>query len=656
MSPLKITGRIGTGRRADPGRFDYEGRVVLQPLSSEGRLELAAVPVHAFKAYFQEALNNIDVRRAFAGYRGSVRYDGSAGLSLALEGDASLEDFRARSATLTEARALGDSGNELLSWKSLALRGVRLSMAEAKAPSVEVKETTLTDFFARVIVDEAGRLNLQDLIRPPGERDRSQPPRSAAALAATPTAAGEASIEIKPAAGDAPITVPAGPDPVGIETRREAGGTTVTTRTLPPQSAGAAAVANSDAAARSGSGLAPVVRFGPILLVNGRVDFTDNFVKPNYSADLTQLGGKLSAFSSAPVNGAPALAELELRGKAQQTAALEITGKLNPLAKPLELDITARMSDLDLPPLSPYSVRYAGHGIERGKLSMEVHYTVQPSGQLTASNKLVLRQLRFGDEIKGAPNSLPVRLAVALLADRNGVIDIDFPISGSLNDPQFSLGPLIFKAFANLIVKAVASPFSLLTGGFGSGAGGTGASTIDFPPGSAVLPSESVSSLEKVAKALGERPALTVTITGMAGLEQERDAYQRRRLRDLAAAEKRRIAARGGGAVADVAAPTDGEYPELLAAVYKRADIAKPRNALGLAKDLSVTEMEALLLPGIPVGDNAMRDLALQRGGVVRDRLLELGLDGARLFLGAVRLGASGESWRPGAELSLATQ
>ena len=98
------------------------------------------------------------------------------------------------------------------------------------------------------------------------------------------------------------------------------------------------------------------------------------------------------------------------------------------------------MRELDLPPLSPYSVRYAGHGIERGKLSMDVNYKIAPDGQLTATNKLVLNQLQFGDEVQGAPASLPVRLAVALLADRNGVIDIDLPLSGSINDPQFSIG------------------------------------------------------------------------------------------------------------------------------------------------------------------------------------------------------------------------
>src|SRR5690606_13059474 len=157
---------------------------------------------------------------------------------------------------------------------------------------------------------------------------------------------------------------------------------------------------------------------------------------------------------------------LELKGRAQGTATLDISGQINPLAKPLALDIQGHMRDLELPPLSPYSVKYAGHGIERGKLSVDVAYKVQPDGQLTASNKLVLKQLAFGDEVQGAPNSLPVRLAVALLADRNGVIDVDLPISGSLNDPDFSLGPVIMKVIGNLIMKAITAPFSLIAHAF----------------------------------------------------------------------------------------------------------------------------------------------------------------------------------------------
>jgi len=638
-SPLEVSGRIGSGR-SDPGRFDYKGNVVLKPLAAEGRLEVVSFPAHTFKAYYADALN-VDIRRAFASYRGTVRYATSpAGMSVKLAGDTALDDFRANSVSLTQSPGFDRSNNQLLSWKTLSLRGLQVSMAPNAPPNVDVRETTLTDFFARVIVDPTGRLNLLSLTKK-GEAEAN----------AAAAAAGEASTRKGPGGTTTTTTAKApAPKPAGraMSAEEMVGGAPE------PAKPAATTVAAAPAPAAADAGLAPVINFGPMSLVNGKIDFTDLFVKPNYSADLSELTGKLSSFSSNPPkgeSGRPALADLELRGKAQQTAALEITGKLNPLAKPLELDITAKMRDLDLAPLSPYSVRYAGHGIERGKMSMDVNYKVAPDGQLTATNKLVLNQLQFGDEVAGSTNSLPVKLAVALLADRNGVIDVDLPLSGSLNDPQFSVGPLIWKAVVNLIVKAVTAPFSLLTGGLGGGSGES--SAITFEPGSSDLSAAAKESLDKVAKALTDRPTLQMTVIGTSSLDKERDAYQRQRVRQLTYAEKRRVAVRGGQTGTEVPPVTDAEYPDLLTAVYKRADITKPRNLVGLAKDLPVPDMEKLLFASVPVDEESMRQLAVERGAAVRDYLLAKKLPSERLFLGAVRTSASGSDWKPGAELSL---
>jgi hypothetical protein len=593
-SPLKVSGRIVAGR-ADAGRFEYDGRVALKPLAAEGRVLVDSLPAHAFKGYYADALN-VDIRRALASYRGTVKYAAlPAGASVRLAGDTTVDDFRANSEALTQGRETSPTvagERELLSWKSLGLRGVQLNMTPGAPLNLGVSETTLADFFAKIIIDPNGRLNLLDAVKRPAE------------AAPAPEAA----------------------------TRRG------------PDETNTAAAAPADP-------MAPVISFGPMALVNGRIDFSDFFVKPNYSADLTELTGRLSAFSSKPEGDRPALAELELRGKAQQTASLDITGRLNPLARPLELDITAKMRDLDLPPLSPYTIRFTGHGIERGKLSMDARYQIAPDGALTASNRVILNQLQFGDQIEGAAASLPVRLAVALLADRDGVIDLDLPLSGSINDPEFSIGPLVFKAIVNLIVKAVTAPFALLTGG-----GGAESNVIAFAPGSAELSAEARQSLDKLTQALADRPALQMTVTGMASLEHERDAYRRLRVRALAQAEKRRATARAGQTAADVEPLSEAEYPQFLAAAYKRADITKPRNLIGMAKELPPQEMENLLAASVAVDEETMRQLAEARGAAVRDHLLAQNVPGDRLFLGAVRTDGKGDNWKPGAELELATR
>ncbi|MBX9612485.1 MAG: DUF748 domain-containing protein [Burkholderiales bacterium] len=635
-SPLTVSARVGAGQ-TEPGRVDYQGNLALAPLSAAGQVQIVRLPVHAFEPYFGNTLN-IELLRADASFKGRVRYaDGAAGPSVDLAGDTALEDLRANSVPVS-APASGTNTvtanptlwvpEEILSWKALSLRGLAVSLAPGTATSVAVAETALSDFFARVIIDPTGRINLQDLVKPsaaPGTAAGATP-TTAAAAGATATAA------IRAVTPTAAMTPP---------------GTATVAATVP-------------------SGPAPRIDVGPISLVNGKVLFSDRFVRPNYTANLSELTGRLSAFSSVSPTGSPPLADLELRGRAEGTASLEILGQLNPLAQPLALDISAKVRDLELPPLSPYAIKYAGYGIERGKLSVDVAYKVQPDGQLTASNNLVLNQLSFGDKVEGAPASLPVKLAVALLADRNGVIDINLPISGSLNDPQFRLGPVIFKVIVNLIAKAITSPFSLLASAFGGG--GDELSTVKFAPGSAVLAADARAGLDKVAKALSDRPALTMTVVGTASLQAEREGYKRERLNALVQAEKRRAALAAGQTPTAAITLAAAEYPALLKEVYRRADMPKPRNLIGLAKDLPGPEMEALLLASIPVTDDAMRELALQRGVAVKDYLASRQLPVERLFLGAAKAVessaagagkggvAAAEGWSPRAELSLKTR
>ena len=616
--PLTASLQLATGRFA-PGKLDFKGDLALAPLQARGQLAVERLPVQAFEPYFAGALN-IDLLRADASFKGRVAYrDTAAGPQAEVAGDAALESFSANTLALAE---------ELLAWKSLNMRGLKVALDPARPARVDVRETVLNDFFARVIVLPNGRINLQDLVKP-----------------ATPVAnARPAGTPASDSAEDATKSIATNPVKTSGNGIKSLKNTEI------------AAVARPAAAAPSG--LQPVINVGPVSLVNGQVRFSDRFIKPNYSADLSELTGTLSAFSSAPpaapANGeaaAPGMADLELRGKAEGSASLEIMGKLNPLVTPLALDITGKVRDLELPPLSPYAIKYAGYGIERGKMSVDVNYVVLPSGQLTAKNKLVLNQLSFGDKAEGATASLPVKLAVALLADRNGVIDLDLPISGSLNDPQFSLGPVIVKVILNVFTKAITAPFSLLARALG---GGDELATVRYAAGSAQLSSEARAGLDKVAKALADRPALQLTVVGTGSLDAERDALQRELLAERVRAEKRRQQAQEGVAGAQAASVGADEYPALLKAVYGRADMPKPRNLVGLVKDQPVGEMEKLLLANTAVSAEDLRQLANQRAQAVKDYLVSRDLPPARLFLGAAKAVPPDAKWTPHAELNLA--
>lgn len=607
--PLTLVARVGAvGTDPSlPGRLSYKGTLRLpapapgrEGLLLKGRTQAERLPAHALVPYFGDRLN-LELLRANASYRGAMEVSLPAeGMALQLAGDMALEDFRANTLAPSE---------ELLAWKALNLRGLQLTLAPGQPLRLGVGETALSDYFARVIISQDGRINLQDLVK-----------------ADDPAIVSGASV---------PVTHSTNPSaPLAAATEVPVGHATF-------QAAPAA--------------VQPEIRFGPISLVNGRVLFSDRFIQPNYSANLSEISGGLSAFGNAgtPVGGPPPLADLTLRGRAEGTAMLEIVGKLNPLVKPMALDIQGKVTALELPPLSPYTAKYAGYGIERGKLGMDVKYLITPDGQLSASNQIILNQLTFGDRIQGsdAPN-LPVKLAVALLTDRNGVIDINLPIGGSLNDPQFRLGPIIFKAILNLIGKALTSPFSLLASALGGG--GEEMSRVAFAPGSAQLNEEARQRLDKVAKALMDRPAMQLTVVGHSDLEVERNALRRARLDAQVQAEKRHALLRSGANADGPVVVTPAEYSALLKEVYRRADISKPRNLIGMAKDIPVQDMEALLLAAIVVTPDATRDLAVARGVAVKDYLASRQLSEERMFLGAVQLTGKGDDWEPQAQLQLA--
>lgn len=635
LGSLNISTQVQTPN-GEPGRLQWRGQMGLAPMRLQGSLAADELPLRAASPYVSQHLN-LDVLRGALSVNGRLGLaqpasplaaGGQVGWQVSWQGDAGLDDFMAHTMSTSDGVA---PSQELLSWRTLALRGVDLRLQPEAPVSLQVQGTTLADFYARIVVNRQGRLNLQELQSAPAPQSPSGP------SSAAPTEAASA----PPALPLAPAAAAAAP---------------VATTPAVTASAVATPVATTPAATAPA---APRIRFGPVQLVNGRVAFSDQFIQPNYSASLTELNGQLSAFASASIPDAPQLAELVLTGRAEGTASLDVSGRLNPLLAPLALDIRAKVRDLELSPLSPYSVKYAGHGIERGKLSMDVAYRISPQGQLEASNQIVLNQLTFGDKVEGAPSSLPVRLAVALLADRNGVIDINLPISGSLNDPEFRLAPIIFRVVVNLIVKAVTAPFSLLASAFGGG-GGDELSVVAFSPGSAVLDDAALQTLDKVAQALAQRPALRMTVVGTASLEVEREAWRRERLRALVLAERRRATLAAGpaasaaaGSVESASAMDAQTYARWLREAYRRADVPKPRNLVGLARDLPVPEMEALLMAAMSVNEEAMRSLAVQRGVAVRDHLMARNVPAERLFLGAARAVPPEAKWSPRAQLEL---
>ena len=375
------------------------------------------------------------------------------------------------------------------------------------------------------------------------------------------------------------------------------------------------------------------VSIGRIELARGNVVFTDLFVRPNYSANLTNVAGSVSAMSVKQAG------DVALTASVDGTAPVEVQGRIHPFASEFSLDLAAKARDIELPPLTPYSVKYAGYGIEKGKLTFDVRYRVE-NRKITAENRLVLDQLTFGERVESpTATKLPILRAVALLKDRHGVIDIQLPISGSLDDPQFSVGGLIGGVIANLITKAVTAPFALLASAFG---GGEELSTLSFAPGSAAIAADAKKRIDTLGKALADRPALKLDIGGRADPATDREVLRRASVETAVRDEKMKSLVAAGNAPASVDQVTveAEERNRWLTEAYRSAALPdRPRNALGMLKDVPPAEMEAMLLADAKIDDDALRQLANRRAQAVKDAIVATGVQSERLFLIAPRLG-----------------
>lgn len=236
---------------------------------------------------------------------------------------------------------------------------------------------------------------------------------------------------------------------------------------------------------------------------------------------------------------------------------------------------------------------------------------------------------------------MPVSFALSLLRDSNGVIDINLPIGGSLDDPQFSIGGLIVKVIVNVLTKAVTAPFSLLSSMFG---GGEELSMLEFNPGSANINNAGANKLKSMAKILLDKPTLKLEITGRTDPATDSEGLKQASIdRRIRALKLKDMVARGQSADADTLTVTPQEYPALLKRVYKDADFKKPRNMVGMQKDIPITEMESLLTTNTVVTEDDLNALATSRAQAVKDWLVSEGkVPDTRIFILGSKSGNKG--------------
>ena len=373
----------------------------------------------------------------------------------------------------------------------------------------------------------------------------------------------------------------------------------------------------------------PDIRVDTLILQGGTVSFIDRHLPDTFSTTMYELGGRVTGLAS----NEQMQADVDLRGQLENNSPLTVSGKINPLSQDLFTDLTFSFKDIDLTPMTPYSGTYLGYVIDKGKLNLDLNYQIEHR-KIKATNKVMLDQFTLGDTVASdKATSLPVPLAVALLKDNDGEIHLDIPVSGDMDDPNFSIGSAFFIVLKNLLVKAATAPFSLLEAMLG---GEEDFTSVSFPPGTTTIDAEQLTKLESLAEMLAKRPALTLEISGFADKEQDPEDYRQQQLKNLLVDAKWRKLVEDGAAPAtkEAVVVSDEEYEDTLLTVYKEAEFPRPRNVVGMLKKLPVEEMQKLLLTNIMAGDEQLEELAKDRAMSVREALVAINKDiKPRLFL-----------------------
>jgi hypothetical protein len=579
LAPLEIS--VGNFQWPFGPPLDIQLKASLDKSATLTAQAQVALPDAAIKGHMELSGFELPALQPYvARYTGLALLSGQLGIKGDIERDAKGAVTIAADSDITRFRTIDDELRmDFIKWDRLSVAGIKYRSAPA---ALSIKSIRAQGPYARVIIDQNRNINITEALKPPG-------------TAATPAA-------------------PTSSAPAPQVTK--AAGTTRTVQLAPPSHAPAMPLS-----------------IGTVLVTNGSANYSDQWIQPHFAIGIQQLNGSIDGLSSDPASRA----KIDLTGSVDRYAPAHIWGETNLLSETTYTDISMSYRGIELTGVTPYSGHFAGYKIAKGKLTVDLKYHIE-NRQLTASHHIVVDQLQLGEKVD-SPDAinLPLKLAVALLKDRNGVIDLDLPVTGSLDDPQFKIGPIIWKVFVNLIEKAVTAPFKLLGSLFG---GGDEVNVVAFAPGSAVLDPAALSRLASVTKALDARPGLELDIPNTYSTQTDTPA--------LAAQQLQNLLRQRAGVAAD-APPADAATQfKLLLAQYREELGAKappPPATLAVttakkSKDAAPdygppnAELTAALLERIKVDDTRLQNLGTRRAHAVQDALLHgTNIDPARIFL-----------------------
>lgn len=380
------------------------------------------------------------------------------------------------------------------------------------------------------------------------------------------------------------------------------------------------------------------IRIGGVAINDGSANFADFSLTPSFATAVQQMNGRIGVLD----NQKPQAASVDIQGKVDRYAPMSIKGKLTPFDPLNSLDIATSFKNVELTTITPYSGKFAGYRIRKGRLNLDLHYRIE-KGQLNAENKVLVENLQLGERVD-SPDAvdLPIRLAVALLKDTQGRIAIELPVQGDLNNPQFSVMPIVWQTLRNLVLRAAQAPFKFIAGLVGGS--NVDLSTVPFVAGSAELQGDARQALDTLAKALEERPNLRLEVEGQAAQSADGPLLAEQRLQREFRETWYKVLQRRGDRVPaspDELTVAEDEQAALLEGIYRtRLKQQPPAEWSELDKEQRQQNMRKAVLDSWAQSKLLLRQLAQQRAATIKDYLVEQGgLYDERVYLIDANLG-----------------
>lgn len=470
--PLKLAFKVKQG-----GSFNLDGKLTPATLNADFKVKLNELALLPFAPYInQAAMLKLNAGQVNTGGQLSLKQ----GASFEYKGGFSVDKL-----DITEE----EGGQPFLAWHSLLSNSLTVGNHGLHMAELQIHQPK-----SKFIIYEDRSINIKRILR-------DQPQQQAQAASSTPAAA-------KPAANK---KAQAG------NHKANASKTSLASSKVDATTQSSQQVSVPSSAPSNESGRADfAVAVDRIRLDQAELEFADLSLRPQFGTYIHSLSGVINGLSSEPRS----TAQVELDGKVDEFGSARIRGALQPFQATEFTDLKLVFRNLEMNRLTPYSGKFAGRRIDEGKLSVDLEYKIKQR-KLAGANKFIINKLKLGDKVDSDDAvNLPLDLAIALLEDSNGVIDLDLPVSGSLDDPEFSYGKVVWKALVNVLGKIVTSPFRALGNLLGLGSDKLDA--LVFDTGSAKLAPPEQEKLQALSKALAQRPNLTLSIAPV--IDEKRDA------------------------------------------------------------------------------------------------------------------------------------